>query len=64
MTRFSDGPAAHVVLELRRSPLFLRVVQDTTYATAVCKKDRREWDARTHEADEPEDVHADERGAA
>lgn len=45
MTKFTDGPAAHVLLELSRSPLFLRVVKDTTYATAVCKKDRREWDA-------------------
>jgi hypothetical protein len=45
MTKFIDGPASHVVLELQRSPLFLRVVHDTTYATAVCKKARREWDA-------------------
>ena len=28
MTKFSDGPAAGVVLSLRRAPLFLRVVQD------------------------------------
>jgi|GEM_PF-6502906 len=26
MTRFLDGPAAGVVLALRRAPLFLRVV--------------------------------------
>lgn len=29
MTKFEDGPAAGKVLQLRRAPLFLRVVQDS-----------------------------------
>jgi hypothetical protein len=28
MTKFTNGPAAGTVLSLRRSPLFLRAVQD------------------------------------
>ncbi len=45
MTNFLDGPAAGITLMLRRAPLFLRVTYDKTFASAVCKKGRTEWDA-------------------
>ncbi|HEY1187150.1 MAG TPA: hypothetical protein VGE74_05800 [Gemmata sp.] len=43
MTRFTDGPAAGVVLSLRRAPLFLRVVRDAA----------GKFDALDQLADEP-----------
>jgi len=43
MTKFLDGPAAGVVLMLRRSPTFLR----------VCHKGRSEWDALDQVSDTP-----------
>ncbi len=53
MTKFLDGPAAGVVLQLRRSPRFLRVVHDAGYSAAVCKKGRQEWDALDQLSDVP-----------
>ncbi len=43
MTKFEDGPAAGVVLGLRRAPLFLRVVQAPS----------GEWDALDQLNDRP-----------
>jgi hypothetical protein len=53
MCKFLDGPAAGVALMLRRTPLYLRVVRDTTFSGAVCKKGRREWDALDQIDDTP-----------
>ncbi len=42
MTKFLDGPAAGVILALRRAPIFLRVVRSPTG-----------WDALDQRDDEP-----------
>lgn len=58
MTRFLDGPAAGVVLMLRRAPLFLRVVHHA--------KRKEPWDALDQLADVPgehEELFAYERVA-
>ena len=47
MTKFQDGPAAGVVLGLRRSPLYLRAVQNRFGENAA-------WDALDRLADRPE----------
>lgn len=50
MNKFIDGPAAGIVLQLRRSPLFLRVVHS----------DANGWDGLDQHDDKPadnEDVH-------
>lgn len=55
MTKFLDGPAAGIVLALRRSPTFLRVVR-ARYA----RESEQEWDALDQPSDAPrmgEDVH-------
>lgn len=46
MTRFTDGPAAGVVLGLRRSPLFIRVVLDRYAEKPI-------WDALDQLHDQP-----------
>lgn len=45
MVKFLDGPAAGVVLELRRAPVFLRVLQDT--------RGLNQWDACDQLTDAP-----------
>src|ERR1700730_5412825 len=44
MAKFTNGPAANVMLNIRRAPLFLRVVRDT----------KGQWDALDQLSDTPE----------
>lgn len=53
MVKFLDGPAQCVVLQLRRSPTFLRVVHDKNYEKWLCKKGRSEFDALDQLRDTP-----------
>jgi hypothetical protein len=58
MVKFTDGPAAGVVLALKRAPLLLRVVRDPSKRPA---KGRSPWDALDQLADTPqagETIHA------
>lgn len=68
MIQFVNGPAVQASgLLLRRAPLFLRVVHDPNYATAICKKSRTEWDALDMPGDAPrlgENVYAYRRVGA
>lgn len=66
MITFLGGPADPKAngLCLRRAPLFLRVVRDTTYAQAVCRSGRQEWDALDQLGDGPrasEEIHVYQR---